>query len=183
MVVVVSIGPRRRPNHSDRARDGADRGILVKAEACRTAGGGENSQSHVGRREARPGYSRQAGNRRPTTQPDRAGRVLGWSQRPLLRSSRLTVGLQGDREVDGALQTVKLKGPAIVTTRFAAERAALRKPAQHHEAKKKPIADKNADDYGADLTAISKSQDVRTPGPQEASRSKGRSRTGVEAQE
>jgi len=47
------------------------------------------------------------------------------------------------REVDGGLQTVKLKGRRS-SRPICAERAALRQPAHIMKAKKKPIADKSA---------------------------------------
>jgi len=57
------------------------------------------------------------------------------------------------REVDGGLQTLKLKGPAIVTTDLRLDEPRYASLPNIMKAKKKPIADKSAADYGVDLTA------------------------------
>ena len=61
--------------------------------------------------------------------------LLGWGQGTF--ASKVAVDgrqrCEVTREVDGGAQTVTLKLPAIVTTDPAAERAALRLAAQHHE--------------------------------------------------
>ncbi|MEZ5947478.1 MAG: hypothetical protein R3C04_11635 [Hyphomonas sp.] len=69
------------------------------------------------------------------------------------------------REVDGGLQTVKLALPAIADGGPAPQRAALCVPAEHHEGKKKEIAEKSPADYGVDisprLSALSRSPNRR----------------------
>src|SRR2546421_668188 len=57
------------------------------------------------------------------------------------------------REVDGGLQTLKLKGPAIVTTDLRLNEPRYASLPNIMKAKKKPIADKSASDYGVDVTA------------------------------
>ena len=52
-----------------------------------------------------------------------------------------------------AIQTVKLKGPAIVTTDLRLNEPRYASLPNIMKAKKKPIADKTAADYGVDLTA------------------------------
>ena len=56
------------------------------------------------------------------------------------------------REVDGGLQTVALKLPAIVTTDLRLNEPRYASLPNIIKAKKKPIADKGASDYGVDLT-------------------------------
>jgi len=56
------------------------------------------------------------------------------------------------REVDGGLQTVKLKGPAIVTTDLRLNEPRYASLPNIMKAKKKPIAEKTAADTGVDLT-------------------------------
>src|SRR5207245_6415188 len=56
------------------------------------------------------------------------------------------------REVDGGLQTVKLKGPAIVTADLRLNEPRYASLPNIMKAKKKPIDDKSASDYGVDLT-------------------------------
>jgi len=54
------------------------------------------------------------------------------------------------REVDGGLQTVKLKGPAIVTTDLRLNEPRYASLPNIMKAKKKPIDEKSPADYGVD---------------------------------
>jgi len=56
------------------------------------------------------------------------------------------------REVDGGLETVKLAMPAIVTTDLRLNEPRYASLPNIMKAKKKPIDDKSASDYGVDLT-------------------------------
>jgi electron transfer flavoprotein beta subunit len=56
------------------------------------------------------------------------------------------------REVDGGLQTVRLKLPAIVTTDLRLNEPRYASLPNIMKAKKKPIADKTPADYGVDAT-------------------------------
>ena len=56
------------------------------------------------------------------------------------------------REVDGGLQTIKLKGPAIVTTDLRLNEPRYASLPNIMKAKKKPIDDKSVADYGVDVT-------------------------------
>src|SRR5258705_10692052 len=79
--------------------------------------------------------------------------LLGWSQAPF--ASKVEVDgsdFKVTREVDGGLQTLKLKGPAIVTTDLRLNEPRYASLPNIMKAKKKPIADKSASDYGVDLT-------------------------------
>ncbi len=111
--------------------------------------------------------------------------MLGWSQATF--ASKLEVegsDFKVTREVDGGLQTLKLKGPAIVTTDLRLNEPRYASLPNIMKAKKKPIADKSASDYGVDLTAASRDpQDHRTAGPQGRRQGQGRRRAGVETQE
>ena len=78
--------------------------------------------------------------------------LLNWSQATF--ASKLEVDgsdFNVTREVDGGLQTVKLKGPAIVTTDLRLNEPRYASLPNIMKAKKKPIADKSAADYGVDL--------------------------------
>jgi len=80
--------------------------------------------------------------------------LLGWPQATF--ASKLEVDgtdFKVTREVDGGLQTVKLKGPAIVTTDLRLNEPRYASLPNIMKAKKKPIAYKTASDYGVDLTA------------------------------
>jgi electron transfer flavoprotein beta subunit len=79
--------------------------------------------------------------------------LLGWSQATF--ASKLEVDgadFKVTREVDGGLQTIKLKGPAIVTTDLRLNEPRYASLPNIMKAKKKPIDDKSAADYGVDLT-------------------------------
>jgi electron transfer flavoprotein beta subunit len=78
--------------------------------------------------------------------------LLGWPQGTFASK----VELDGDtvivtREVDGGLQTVKLKMPAIVTTDLRLNEPRYASLPNIMKAKKKPIEEKTAADYGVDI--------------------------------
>jgi len=56
------------------------------------------------------------------------------------------------REIDGGLQTIKLSLPAIITTDLRLNEPRYASLPNIMKAKKKPIAEKTATDYGVDLT-------------------------------
>ena len=78
--------------------------------------------------------------------------LLGWSQATF--ASELTV--EGDsavvtREVDGGLQTIKVKMPSIVTVDLRLNEPRYASLPNIMKAKKKPLDQKTADDYGVDV--------------------------------
>ena len=79
--------------------------------------------------------------------------LLGWSQGTF--ASELAV--EGDsavvtREVDGGLQTIKVKMPSIVTVDLRLNEPRYASLPNIMKAKKKPLDQKTADDYGVDVT-------------------------------
>src|SRR5213079_1054911 len=134
-VVVVSIGVAQA---SETIRTGlamgADRGILVKAEGnVEPLAVAKILKAIVD--EEKPGLG-----------------ILG---KQAIFASKLEVDgsdFKVTREVDGGLQTVKLKGPAIVTTDLRLNEPRYASLPNIMKAKKKPIDDKSASDYGVDLT-------------------------------
>ena len=79
--------------------------------------------------------------------------LTGWPQGTF--ASKLVI--EGDsvlvtREVDGGLQTVKLKSPAIVTTDLRLNEPRYASLPNIMKAKKKPIDEKTPADYGVDVT-------------------------------
>src|SRR5260370_25468067 len=79
--------------------------------------------------------------------------VLGWSQATF--ASKLEVDgsdFNVTREVDGGLQTVKLKGPAIVTTDLRLNEPRYASLPNIMKAKKKPIDEKTPEAYGVDIS-------------------------------
>src|SRR5437016_7898218 len=78
--------------------------------------------------------------------------LTGWPQGTF--ASKLAI--EGDsvlvtREVDGGLQTVKLKGPAIVTTDLRLNEPRYASLPHSMKAKKKPIDEKAPEGYGVDV--------------------------------
>jgi electron transfer flavoprotein beta subunit len=78
--------------------------------------------------------------------------LLGWAQGTFVSKVALDgEALMVTREVDGGLQTVKLKMPAIVTVDLRLNEPRYASLPNIMKAKKKPIAEKTAADYGVDI--------------------------------
>ena len=94
--------------------------------------------------------------------------LLGWGQGTFASKIEIGAGtIEVTREVDGGAQTLALKTARRRDDRFASERAALRLLPNIMKAKKKPIADKTAADYGVDLAPRLKVlKTVEPAGPQ-----------------
>ena len=156
-VVVVSIGPAQA---SETIRTGlamgADRGILVKAEGNVEPLAVAKLLKAVAEAE-KPGLiilGKQAIDDDSNQTGQMLAALLGWSQATF--ASKLEVegsDFKVTREVDGGLQTVKLKGPAIVTTDLRLNEPRYASLPNIMKAKKKPIAEKTVADYGVDVAA------------------------------
>ncbi|MBR0784753.1 electron transfer flavoprotein subunit beta/FixA family protein [Bradyrhizobium iriomotense] len=156
-VVVVSIGPAQA---SETIRTGlamgADRGILVKAEGTVEPLAVAKILKKVADEE-QPGLiilGKQAIDDDSNQTGQMLAALLGWSQATF--ASKLEVegsDFKVTREVDGGLQTVKLKGPAIVTTDLRLNEPRYASLPNIMKAKKKPIAEKTVADYGVDVAA------------------------------
>ncbi|MGY4629236.1 electron transfer flavoprotein subunit beta/FixA family protein [Bradyrhizobium sp. USDA 4486] len=156
-VVVVSIGPAQA---SETIRTGlamgADRGILVKADGNVEPLAVAKILKKVAEEE-QPGLiilGKQAIDDDSNQTGQMLAALLGWSQATF--ASKLEVegsDFKVTREVDGGLQTVKLKGPAIVTTDLRLNEPRYASLPNIMKAKKKPIAEKAVADYGVDVTA------------------------------
>src|SRR6201993_4159347 len=163
-IVAVSIGPAQA---SETIRTGlamgADRGILVKADGnveplavakiLKAVVDAEKPGLVILGKQAIDDDSNQTGQM--------LAALLGWSQATF--ASKLTVdgdSISVTREVDGGLQTVKLKGPAIVTTDLRLNEPRYASLPNIMKAKKKPIDEKAPGDYGVD--AKSRLQLVKT---------------------
>ena len=78
--------------------------------------------------------------------------LTGWGQGTF--ASKLAIegsNVSVTREVDGGLQTVKLKGPAIVTVDLRLNEPRYASLPNIMKAKKKPIDEKTPDAYGVDV--------------------------------
>jgi len=155
-VVVVSIGPAQA---TETLRTGlamgADRGILIKADGVVEPLAVAKLLKAVADEE-QPGLmilGKQAIDDDSNQTGQMLAALLGWSQATF--ASKLEVegsGFKVMREVDGGLQTIQLKGPAIVTTDLRLNEPRYASLPNIMKAKKKPIAEKSAADYGVDLS-------------------------------
>jgi electron transfer flavoprotein beta subunit len=133
---------------------GADRGILVKADGAVEPLAIAKILKAIAEVE-KPGLiimGKQAIDDDCNQTGQMLAALLGWAQGTF--ASKVT--LDGDavtvtREVDGGLQTVKLKTPAIVTTDLRLNEPRYASLPNIMKAKKKPIEEKTAADYGVDI--------------------------------
>ena len=154
-VVVVSIGPQQA---AETIRTGlamgADRGILVKvdgvveplavAKLLKKLVEQESPQLVILGKQAIDDDSNQTGQM--------LAALLGWPQGTF--ASKVVVGdgsIDVTREVDGGLQTVGLKLPAIVTTDLRLNEPRYASLPNIMKAKKKPIEEKSPADLGVDI--------------------------------
>ncbi len=153
-VVVVSIGPAQASETIRTALAmGADRGILVKAEGNVEPLAVAKILKSVAQEE-QPGLiilGKQAIDDDSNQTGQMLAALLGWAQATF--ASKLEVegsDFKVTREVDGGLQTVKLKGPAIVTTDLRLNEPRYASLPNIMKAKSKPLATKTPADYGVD---------------------------------
>jgi electron transfer flavoprotein beta subunit len=155
-IVCVSIGPAQA---AETIRNGlamgADRGILVKTDkAAEPLAVAKIIKAIVDQEQ--PGLVIM-GKQAIDDDCNQTGQMLaaltGWPQGTF--ASKLVI--EGDhvlvtREVDGGLQTVKLKAPAIVTTDLRLNEPRYASLPNIMKARKKPIDEKTPDAYGIDLS-------------------------------
>ncbi|HOO81596.1 MAG TPA: electron transfer flavoprotein subunit beta/FixA family protein [Alphaproteobacteria bacterium] len=160
-IVVVSIGPEKAQEQLRTAMAiGADRGILVQTDAPIDLGGveplavakmlkalveKENPDLVIMGKQSIDDDSNQTGQM--------LAALLGWAQGTF--ASEVTLdedSLNVTREVDGGLQTVALKMPAVVTTDLRLNEPRYAKLPDIMKAKKKPLDVTNPDELGVDIT-------------------------------
>jgi electron transfer flavoprotein beta subunit len=154
-IVAVSIGPQQASETIRTALAmGADRGILVKVDGVvEPLAVAKVLKGIVD--EEKPGLvimGKQAIDDDCNQTGQMLAALLGWPQGTF--ASKLAIegeSVSVTREVDGGLQTVKLKGPAIVTTDLRLNEPRYASLPNIMKAKKKPIADKSPGDYGVDV--------------------------------
>src|ERR1700733_7574067 len=151
-VIAVSIGPQAAQETIRTALAmGADRGILVKADGIVEPLAVAKILKAIAEAE-QPGLiilGKQAIDDDSNQTGQMLAALLGWPQGTF--ASKVTIegdALMVTREVDGGLQTVKLKMPAIVTTDLRLNEPRYASLPNIMKAKKKPIEEKTAADYG-----------------------------------
>ncbi|MFN4166813.1 electron transfer flavoprotein subunit beta/FixA family protein [Pannonibacter sp. Q-1] len=154
-VVVVSIGPAQATETLRTALAmGADRGILVKTDATVEPLAVAKILKKVVEAEE-PGLvilGKQAIDDDCNQTGQMLAALLGWGQGTF--ASKVSVGdgsVDVTREVDGGLQTVSLKLPAIVTTDLRLNEPRYASLPNIMKAKKKPIDEKTPEDFGVDV--------------------------------
>jgi len=154
-IVIASIGPQQAAETIRTALAmGADRGILVKVDGAVEPLAVAKILKAIAAAE-QPGLilmGKQAIDDDCNQTGQMLAALLGWPQGTFASK----VALDGDalmitREVDGGLQTVKLKMPAIVTTDLRLNEPRYASLPNIMKAKKKPIEEKAAADYGVDV--------------------------------
>ncbi|MFZ0072844.1 MAG: electron transfer flavoprotein subunit beta/FixA family protein [Xanthobacteraceae bacterium] len=154
-IVAVSIGPQQASETNRTALAmGADRGILVKTDApveplavakiLKALVDAEKPGLVILGKQAIDDDSNQTGQM--------LAALLGWPQGTF--ASKLAIdgdAISVTREVDGGLQTVKLKSPAIVTTDLRLNEPRYASLPNIMKAKKKPIDEKTPADVGVDI--------------------------------
>jgi len=166
-IVVVSIGPAQASETLRTALAmGADRGILVKtdeqveplavAKILKGIADAEQPGLIVVGKQAIDDDSNQTGQM--------LSALLGWSQGTF--ASKVTVGdgtLEVLREIDGGLEVVSLKLPAVITSDLRLNEPRYASLPNIMKAKKKPIDEKTPADYGVDVTPRLKTLSVEEP--------------------
>ncbi|RTL75972.1 MAG: electron transfer flavoprotein subunit beta/FixA family protein [Bradyrhizobiaceae bacterium] len=154
-VVAVSIGPAQAAETIRTALAmGADRGIHIKSDAPVEPLGVAKVLKAITERE-QPGLvilGKQAIDDDSNQTGQMLAALLGWPQATFaFKLEADGANIQVTREVDGGLQTVKLQGPAIVTTDLRLNEPRYASLPNIMKAKKKPIEEMTADQLGVDL--------------------------------
>jgi len=156
-IVAISIGPAQAVETLRTALAmGADRGILVKADGAVEPLAVAKILKKVIEDE-KPGLvmlGKQAIDDDCNQTGQMLAALLNWPQGTF--ASKVVIegdGILVTREVDGGLQTVKLKSPAVITTDLRLNEPRYASLPNIMKAKKKPIAEKTPGDYGVDPAA------------------------------
>src|SRR5499427_9868233 len=154
-VVAVSIGPQQATETIRTALAmGADRGILVKTDAeveplavakiLKAICEAEKPTLVITGKQAIDDDSNQTGQMLAS--------LLGWSQGTFAHKLELgEATAQIEREIDGGLQTVEVKLPAVMTVDLRLNEPRYASLPNIMKAKKKPIDEKAPGDYGVDI--------------------------------
>ena len=171
-VVVVSVGVQQCTETLRTALAmGADRGILVLTDVTTESLAVAKVLAGIVAEEA-PGLvilGKQAIDDDANQTGQMLAGLLGWAQGTF--ASKLDP--QGDtvnvtREIDGGLETVALKMPAIVTTDLRLNEPRYASLPNIMKAKSKPIANKTPADYGVDMTPRLTTLKVTEPAKRQA---------------
>ena len=166
-VVIVSVGPQQSQETIRTALAmGADRGVLVQtdeeveplavAKLLKTVAEKENPDVVIAGKQAIDDDSNQVGQL--------LAAMLGWSQ--ATNASKIQLGeseTEVVREIDGGLETVKVKMPAVITVDLRLNEPRYASLPNIMKAKKKPIDTMTPDDLEVDITPRLKTLKVTEP--------------------
>jgi len=166
-IVVVSIGPQQASETIRTALAmGADRGILVKsderieplavAKLLKAIVDAEKPDLVITGKQAIDDDANQVGQM--------LAALLGWPQGTFAHALELgDTSAKITREIDGGLQTVEVKLPAVMTTDLRLNEPRYASLPNIMKAKKKPIDEKSPSDLGVDITPRFKVLKVTEP--------------------
>ena len=166
-VVVLSIGPQQATETIRTALAmGADRGILVKADQTVEPLAVAKILKAIVEQE-QPGFvitGKQAIDDDANQVGQMLAALLGWPQGTFAHSLEFGDGsAKVTREIDGGLQTVEVKLPAVMTTDLRLNEPRYASLPNIMKAKKKPIAEKTPAELGVDVTPRFKVLKVSEP--------------------
>jgi electron transfer flavoprotein beta subunit len=171
-IVAVSIGPAKAQETLRTALAmGADRAILVQTEDPVEPLAVAKILAKIAEEE-QPGMvilGKQAIDDDSNQTGQMLAALLGWGQGTF--ASKVEVDgetVNVTREVDGGLETVRLKLPAIVTTDLRLNEPRYASLPNIMKAKSKPLAQKSPADYGVDTAPRLTTLGVREPSKREA---------------
>ncbi len=174
-VTVVSIGPAQAAETIRSALSmGADNGVLVRAEQPVEPLAVAKILKGVADAE-RPGLiilGKQAIDDDCNQTGQMLAALLGWGQGTF--ASKVAIAASGEgtvdvtREVDGGLQTVTLKLPAVVTTDLRLNEPRYASLPNIMKAKKKTLAEKTPADFGVDISPRLKVIETVAPASRQA---------------
>ena len=166
-IVAVSIGPQQASETIRTALAmGADRGILVKtdhtieplavAKILKAIVDKEKPELVIAGKQAIDDDANQVGQM--------LAALLDWPQATFAHSLELgQSNAKITREIDGGLQTVEVKLPAVITTDLRLNEPRYASLPNIMKAKKKPIDEKSPADLGVDITPLFKVLKVSEP--------------------
>jgi electron transfer flavoprotein beta subunit len=166
-VVVVSIGPQQAGETIRTALAmGADRGILVKTDQIVEPLAVAKILKAIVEAE-KPGLvitGKQAIDDDANQVGQMLAALLGWPQGTFAHALEMGDGsAKITREIDGGLQTVEVKLPAVMTTDLRLNEPRYASLPNIMKAKKKPIDEKSPADLGVDITPRLKVLKVSEP--------------------
>jgi electron transfer flavoprotein beta subunit len=171
-IVAVSIGPARAQETLRTALAmGADRAILIQTDEEVEPLAVAKLLAKVAGEEA-PGLiilGKQAIDDDSNQTGQMLAALLGWAQGTFASKVEVSIEtLEVIREVDGGLETLKLKLPAVVTTDLRLNEPRYASLPNIMKAKSKPLAQKTPADYGVDIAPRLKILKVEEPSKRQA---------------